>query len=376
MTIQTEIQFANLPLWKNVRDRPGDFEAYPLFLGQDPRGFIRQTTGPEVYKRVIAAYGADDYAYITNPPGTSDWANFLGARQIEFVKSHMQGLDGAAILDIGGGSAYLAAMVQDLLKDIDYTIIDPSIRAEAPQGVTAIRDYFPCKEIEGRKFDAIISFNCLEHVEDPAVFLEGIRHFLAGDGIVLLSFPNTLRQLSNGDFCALTHEHISYMTDESAAAVLKAAGLKPTFMETRNDTLWIKAVPSEPATEKTPMNNLLATAALGFTNNLISRKKDINAALTQGQTVAFHGANIGLNNFCYLADIMDRDGIMVFDGDDAKVGRFLPTLKTPIRHATDVAYKKAAKIYVAATSFYDDIIDFLVQRHGLPPSRIEPLCPL
>ncbi len=382
MTIPTEIKFTGLPLWKNVRDRPGDFEAFPLFLGWDSRGFIRQTTGAEVYKQVIAAYRADDYAYITNPPGTSDWANFLGARQIDFVKSNTQSLDGASFLDIGGGSAYLAAMVQDILKDITYTIIDPSIRTETPKNVTAIRDYFPSKEIEGRKFDVIISFNCLEHVEDPVAFLKNIRRFLAAGGIVLLSFPNTKRQLSNGDFCALTHEHISYMTDESAKTILRTAGLRATFRETRNDTMWIRAAaaetpaePDEPA-GPAPMDNLLPTADLAFSNNLTARKKDIDAALKRGETIAFHGANIGLNNFCYLARLMDRDGIMVFDTDDTKTGRFLPTLKAAIRHSTDQSYKQADKVYVAATSFYADIVDFLVQRHGLAPGRIEPLCPL
>ena len=75
------------------------------------------------------------------------------------------------------------------------------------------------------KFDAIFSFNCLEHIPDPGTILRDIRAVASSkDARIGLIFPETRRQLAVGDFNVLLHEHLNYFTTASIRRLFTNAG--------------------------------------------------------------------------------------------------------------------------------------------------------
>lgn len=95
--------------------------------------------------------------------------------------------------------------------------------------------------------------------------------------------------------------------------------------------------------------------------------------LKPGKKVALHGANNGLEIALDLAGVKQWETIVIYDGDEAKTGKYLGDCPTPIRHASDPSYAEVDTVLVAATSFYREIRESIVERHGLDPRKIEPL---
>ncbi len=365
--------FAALPLWRGVQPQPGVAEAPPFRLCWDDRGFLRQSTDPAVRDAVLAAYASDKYQFITPPPGASAWADRLGDRKVEAACDVLGPLDGLSVLEIGAGSRYVADRLLARFDIREYVAVDPAIRDEVAHGrLTLIRDYFPSPRLAGRVFDVVLSFSCLEHVGDPVDFLAQIEATLTAQGRAFLTFPDVERQFRAGDLNVLLHEHMSYLDAPSADRVAALAGLRPVAKRSDNDLFAYvleKADGAPAAPGRSTLPGLLET----FGESLARSGEAVAQSLGRGERLAFHGANNGLNIFLHLAGIESWDRVSVFDGDSSKAGSFLPACPNPISAASNPAYRKSDRVFVAATSFFDEIKRQLVADGIAPPERIAPL---
>jgi hypothetical protein len=215
--------------------------------------------------------------------------------------------------------------------------------------------------------DVIISFGCLEHVFDPLEFLTEIRRILVDDGIAVLTLPNVTTQLRTGDLSALWHEHISYFTESSLRKTVAQADLEFALLDATGDRFAImlrkKTGPSEFSGKAVEAE----FPAKQFSKTVQQFKAAIQDDLERGLTVGFHGANVGLNNFLSLTGLGQDTRLRIFDGDESKTAAFLPVSQSPIVHSSDKAYGTCQRIYVAATSFYAEIVGEMSERHGLSP---------
>ncbi len=367
------LDFASLPLWRGIQAQPSVAEAPPFRLCWDDRGFLRQSTEPEVREAVLAAYASDHYRFITPLPGESAWANRLGDHKVEAACDFLGPLDGLKVLEIGAGSRYVADRLLGRFEIDEYVAIDPAIRCETSAGrLSLLRDYYPSPRLAGRTFDVVLCFSCLEHVADPVDFLEQVNRSLAEDGRAFLTFPDVERQFRAGDLNVLLHEHMSYLDSQSVARLAALAGLTPTRQGSENDLFAYvlgKDAPAPAGPNLSPLRGLLDT----FGDSLAQSLEAVSRSLWRGERVAFHGANNGLNIFLHLAEIATWERIFVFDGDASKAGKYLPACPNPISTATDPAYREVDRVFVAATSFFDEIKAQLVADGVVPPDRISPL---
>lgn len=371
MPISIELQIPRLPLWQGVRARPGEFRALPFSLGWKDEGFIGQTTAPEVVADVVEAYAGDEYGYITPPPGASDWADKLGDQQVSFIADRCRGIRSGSVLEIGAGSHYVAERLLGLLDPRDYTIVDPSVRHGNPR-VQVISDYFPTNRLAGRRFDLILAFNSVEHVPDPLAFLRGVATALAPDGVAALCLPDIERQFATGDLNALLHEHFSYFTQRSFARLAAVAGLRIAYLTSADDTMWALAHPASPSTAQETPDGLLFEGAVTMHRAFVRASAGATEAAGSG-AVAFHGATNGLNNFLYLSGLAGDPRVTVFDGDEGKAGRFLPTCPNPIRSSSAPEYARCGRIFVSALTYLEPIRQFACERHGLDRTAVVPL---
>lgn len=142
MENKTEIAFKGLPLWENVQEFPRPPKRLDFSLGWDSRGFIRQTTSQDILDGICYSYNKSAYSFITQPPGTSSWANRLGDEYIHFIKTAYGSLSGKSVLEIGAGSLYIAERLVKEENIKNYMIFDPTIKEITDNPKIEIYSYF------------------------------------------------------------------------------------------------------------------------------------------------------------------------------------------------------------------------------------------
>lgn len=137
---------------------------------------------------------------------------------------------GGSVLDLGCGSGYGAAELAEhsgLLIGVDRVRPDLASRQGRAQFLRADIAGLP---LAPAAFDLIVSFQVIEHLEDPAPYLDAMARLVRPGGTVLLTTPNILTSDRVNPF----HVH-EYHSDELGAALeshfrsveMRGIGMKP-----------------------------------------------------------------------------------------------------------------------------------------------------
>jgi SAM-dependent methyltransferase len=361
-----------LPFWGGVSRQPQKASLLPFSLHWAPAGYCRQAVDQEIFAKVIDRYFLDEYTYLTPPPGASAWANHLGKIQMDFVKEHS--LVNGDILEIGAGSTYLAEQLMPALNPHSYVIADPAMSDAVTERIEVIKSYFPFSgEGAERKFDTILCFNALEHVDDPIDFLRGIAQALKSGGNALICVPDVTNAFKRGDLNELMHEHISYFTPDTFSTMAASVGLIVQSMKSEDDTLWAVIVPGELEAGTVALPELFMKLTTRFIVPVQQRAEHIRRLLFSGKKVGFHGATNGLSNFLYLAGLTEEKNIYFFDADDSKHDCYLPGSPNPIRSPSDPYYSAMEALYVSAMTYFQPIRQFATTHGGLNQDQVKPL---
>lgn len=116
-----------------------------------------------------------------------------GKRMVFVAEALAGGAD--AVLDIGCGTgAQLTRPLAEAFPAITFLGIDSDtasiVEALRPPLPANLSYGLPDELDEGRRFDRVIASEVLEHVEDPAAFLEWLRGRLVPGGRLILTVPN------------------------------------------------------------------------------------------------------------------------------------------------------------------------------------------
>ncbi len=369
------VTFDSMPFWEGVEETSGVRIAPPFVLTAPIGSPIRQITSERIITEVVNGYQLNEYKYITPPPGASALANSLGERSVRAVERAIGKRCPKNILEIGGGSTWVACRLQERYKSKSYLLVDPSVRDSA-EGIEVIRDYFPSSQVAGRLFDLILGFCVIEHVPDPLHFLCNIRKQLIGGGKVVLTYPDCENQLRRGDMNALVHEHLSYFTEESSRWIASVAGFNVISLDSKNDLFTLVLEARSGDSEACPTldeSEVLLRSAAMFQNLLTNTASKIRQGLEDDQHVAFHGATQGLNAFLYMTGFGDHPNIHLYDGDTSKEGRYLPACNSPIMSPMDKSYAKNSLLVISAMSFHEQIKQFSFEKAGFEYSQVLPL---
>ena len=137
-------------------------------------------------------------------PGTDDEFAVDMARHVAAYRWAMEQAAEKTVLDVGCGEGYGTAMLAEVAKeavglDRAEAVAAASARYRTPNLAYRSTDLGRLTTIEER-FDLVVSFQVIEHVPDPVVFLEGLRHCVAPGGRLLVTTPNRLMSVSENPY--------------------------------------------------------------------------------------------------------------------------------------------------------------------------------
>jgi ubiquinone/menaquinone biosynthesis C-methylase UbiE len=106
------------------------------------------------------------------------------------VKRHSPG---GAMLDVGGGSGRFLKFIKDKYPEFDPTLIEVNEElcrvASEVFGLKTFNGTIEELQLEGRKFDVVVSIATIEHISDPASYLATIRRVMNDGGILYMTMP-------------------------------------------------------------------------------------------------------------------------------------------------------------------------------------------
>lgn len=353
-----ELAFSDVPLWMGIHPNPSPVQRFPLSLGLHKDGFIYQTTVAKVRDAVIAAYGKESYSFITPPPGTSLWADDLLRRKLSLLLAENRSFENLRVLEIGAANMELGRTFVEKFGVARYVVVDPALKERSSDlRLRGLQGYFPHSDLLGERFDLIISLSCLEHVPDPVSFLTAIRGLLHDEqSLVYLTLPDIGKQFTIGDMNAILHEHLNYFDVPSFSVLASGLGLRISRHKVSADLLSCLLQKDNPTRDNPVVNgHLFSTACGSFPLALKTAAERVKKDISDGKTIAFYGANNGLNCFLDYNRFAPCERIAVVDGDRAKAGLKVPTADIAIQFRDQVEFERFDKIYVSATSFYDEI---------------------
>jgi hypothetical protein len=225
--------------------------------------------------------------------------------------------------------------------------------------------------------DLVIGNNVFAHTPELLDFARGLRELVADTGLVSLEFPHLLRLIEGRQYDTIYHEHYSYFTLRTAAAVLATADLAVVDvveLGTHGGSLRVLARPGSAATEPSAaVAKVLADEAAaglhtveghaGFASAVLEVKRDLLQILidasVKGQTVAGYGApgkgNTLLNHCGIRTDLLSY----TVDRSPYKHGLFLPGTHIPIHPPERLRETRPDLVLILPWNLRDEIVEQL-----------------
>jgi SAM-dependent methyltransferase len=186
------------------------------------------SAAPHIDPRQASLVGGRTLEVFTDTPRLNAWL-------FSKLAPHIQG----DVLEIGSGIGNLSRLIVDraastMLSDMEPHYLDALGRTFAGDPRVRIGYYNldaePSAEIAGRRFDAIVAVNVIEHIEDDGALVRRLAKLLKPGGKLVVYVPACPPIYGSLDRAL---GHYRRYTPESLAALLTGAGLKtehPSYM--------------------------------------------------------------------------------------------------------------------------------------------------
>lgn len=340
--IEPEIKLTGMPRWNHrllqstelATDHGIDLTAYRC----PSCGFV------SVPMRLSDEY-YDDYV---NVPSLSPQAQqFQNEQAQEFVQRF--GLVGRTVLEVGCGDGYFLHSMQ---KAGSHCFgIEPSNAQRAlacARGLKVEQGILSGKRILAEApFDAFVTRQVFEHIEDIRDFLLTIRGNLRDGAVGLVEVPNLEKLAFEGRFFDFIPEHINYFTPRSLSLAMQLAGFE--------------VLEVTPVQEGEALRVLVRWQSLPEYGSLARRvgslREDVARYLsdcqTKGKKVAIWGAGGKGLSMMAVSDLSQVQ--LLVDGDPGKVGLYAPVSHLRVSGPAELALQEIDAVIVMAPAYEREI---------------------
>jgi len=338
----------NLPVWNGVKTN---------YFKQKVKNIqIKTSNIPGIYIRIDKNFVnyQKDYTHMT----PLIWKGFIEKirfNKVNFINENSKNI--GECLEIGAGDGFnIRALKWKKKNRVGYTICDPFIKPYKKEKIEFINNFYEKVNFK-KKFDTIIMFSVLEHVNNFIEFIKISKNILKKDGNFFLEIPIIDNQFINGDFNCLLHEHLNYFSKKGIFNLFKMFQLNIKSFYFKNDTGFFCIKHAKEKKQFTIEKNIPKLKKIKeiFKNKILNFK--IFLKKNSNRRIIFYGANNGLNNLIHLAlktISFYRNKILIVDSDQNKWGKFLGSFSKAINKPEII--KKTDLICVSSLSFYDEIV--------------------
>lgn len=291
----------------------------------------------------------DEYEMATS--FSSSFNNYLAQLATSFVEFF--DISTGHIVEVGCGDG---TFMEHLARHgFNVTGVEPSRpfrEAAREKGFVVIASYVEEGEpLVDRPFDAFVTRQVLEHVENIYGFLRGLRTLIVPGAPGLVEVPNLDKAIEDGRFYDFFPDHVNYFSESTLSLALSANGFDVSAIHPTMDGEFITAfVRRRDAPSLQPIQQAVESVRS-------SLSEFVNLHQRTGKHLAIWGS--GGKGITLLA-IMGAEGIdYVVDADPRKHGLFMPICHLQI-HPPDMLKKNPVDtVLITALAHKDEIVDQL-----------------
>jgi 2-polyprenyl-3-methyl-5-hydroxy-6-metoxy-1,4-benzoquinol methylase len=360
---------------------------YPLRALVCDRCFLVQLEEFETPEHIFG-----DYAYFSSY--STSWLEH--SRRYAEAMVRRFGLDEhSQVVELASNDGYLLQFFAE--RGIPVLGIEPAANVAevaVEKGIPTLVEFFGTGTARScaadTKADLLVGNNVLAHVPDLNDFVAGMKILLADGGQITMEFPHLMRLVQDNQWDTIYHEHFSYFSLMTAAAVFEAHGLRIFDVDeipTHGGSLRIYACHADDQRDDEPRvaELLERERAAGFASldlyteygrRVAEEKREILEVLIglkrQGQRIVGYGAPAKGNtllNYCGVrADFLEY----TCDLSPHKQGRLLPGTHIPIRSPDVLREDRPDVVLILPWNIKDEIMDqlsFIREWGGRYPAR-------
>ena len=276
------------------------------------------------------------------------------------------------VLDIGGGTGALARILAKSSKKV--YLVDPStkenLHENIPQNLTVHKKFFPCIEIQDKKFDLIVLRQVVEHILDVTKLFLALRTHLGDNGIVYLEIPNMNYIAKYGSIVDFHYPHIHYFSSSVIERVILNIGFQIIDFEEIKDghdlrfMLQKASIPLEPQSlTQTPEVARSCRLKKEFTAKRLSGEDTLDSLANR--TIALYGATANCQAFVGLYEPKLQNVVCVIDDTPSynEMEVWISGIPIPIRTISDESIENVDTIIITAY-LHDSTIYAKLRRSG------------
>lgn len=338
----------NIPLFFRTHDMPnnGGFpDLYPFKLKlADSYGIPTQESNEEL-KQTLQRIYSEGVMMIGSMDEGDLAGNIHATDAITFTCDSLSDMRGKRILEIGCGRGVILNQLAS--RGANCVGLEPGqqIRHAKGDGIRLINDFFPSPNLAREKFDAITSYNVIEHIEHLESFLESVNESLVEDGDFIFCVPNCGPYLASGDVSILLHEHFNYFSKTNIIRVLQVSGFSLERVDvSRNTALLLvhakKSGSSGNAQSRIGQSNELDS----FINAMQGVKSRLESSMSKfsDDEIAVYCPNRALNVMCQIG----RQMVRIVEDTPAAKGRYYPYFRLPVENFSGLSECPPKAVYV------------------------------
>ncbi|WP_238858848.1 class I SAM-dependent methyltransferase [Clostridium sp. YIM B02569] len=369
-------QVDELPFFYKNLPKPTNGDGFPDFLPflidiEEKTGVVKQVYNERISEILQKAYikGSsisglmDDYGI-----GEKYAKDFL-----EFIIKNIgtDNLNGVRILEIGCGTGYLLSLLKGLGADV--VGIEPGTEGTEisnKYGISILKDFYPSKKLT-EKFDLIISYGVLEHINSTSDFLQSVNNQLNEGGKIFLAVPDCEPYIERGDISMLLHEHYNYFIKDTLYNVIYNSIQFKAYIEKSQFGGFLYGVATNNENTQDDMYpNFGKIQSLNYgykdkvEKNIVSFLNLFEDDYLKNKSIGIYVPGRIINLFSIIQNKINLKNIRFFDDNISLYNKYFPGINIKIESFDDLKVKSPDVIFIMSNSFNNKIKEKLKKYLG------------
>lgn len=351
-----ELDLGEIPFYYNLQTSCHNPDEIPdvcsFVLNQDENGVLvqRYSERTDLYLRQAYKKGSNISGLMDTEEIGSKYAEDFLAYILEVVGD----VKSKQILEIGCGTGYLLYLLQQRGAIVEG--VEPgeySCIGRKKYSLNIKQKFFDVNDYD-KKYDIVVFYGVLEHINNYIKFLKDVRNILRPSGRVILSVPDCEEYIKAGDISLFLHEHWNYFTSSTLGGVISSLGMKYSVRKAG----YGGAIYAECGVQDVEsLNHGFERCFDDFDMFHISLKRMGQFFLANKEFSIGVYCPVRIINYYKLLDLDETYKIRFFDDDERFHGLFFPGIDISIENYADLQRKPVDIMLIASLTFAKTIKD-------------------